>query len=154
MRIDFRGVNPSQKGLLPDGWYHVEVKSVQPKQASSGLEYWRVEFLVRDGGHAGARVFDNLFFSEKALPRLKIALSGLGLPHDGVVEVVSEDLVGRRAWIEVKSQEGTDRKVRNVVTFGGYKPDAQTTPGESTAGSQVPAGSVQAQASPDEEVPF
>ena len=126
MRIDFRGVSRPTKGLLPDGWYKAAVRAVEPKQASSGRDYWRLEFEIVAGDYSGTHVFDNLFFSEKALPRLKLALSALGLPHEGAVDVAPEDLVGRHALIEVTSKEGTDQKVRNVVTFDGYRAIPET----------------------------
>ena len=56
MRIDFRGVSQSSKGLLPDGWYEGAVRSVEPKQASSGRDYWRVEFEVVAGDYSGTHV--------------------------------------------------------------------------------------------------
>lgn len=159
MKIDFRGVNRSSKELLPDGWYEAEVRTVRPKQASTGPEYWRVEFEVVAGDHSGARVFDSIFFTEKALPRLKVALSSLGLPHEGVVDVAPEDLIGRHACIEVASKEGADQKVRNVVTFEGFRP-ATTRPQARTA-SKTPSvrppersGSTSASAAPEADVPF
>jgi hypothetical protein len=158
MRIDFGGVNRPSKGLLPESWYEAEVRTVQPKQASTGQDYWRVEFEVVAGDHSGTRVFDSLFFTEKAFPRLKLALSAFGLPHEGVVDIAPEDLVGRHACIEVTSKEGTDQKVRNVVTFEGYRPataarQKQTVPVTPSGRSPGPSRGVKAP--PDEEdAPF
>jgi len=65
---------------------------------------------------------------------LKLALSALGLPHEGLVDIAPEELIDRRCWIEVKSEVGSDQKVRNVITFEGYRastepPQARTAPG-------------------------
>ena len=84
---------------------------------------------------------------------MKLALSALGLPHEGAVDIAPEDLVGRHALIEVTSKEGTDQKVRNVVTFEGYRAITETPRAETGAGSPEPPPTAKAH-EPEEDVPF
>ncbi len=121
MRVDFRGVQESG-GFepLPNGEYLCRVRGAEEKST-----YLQIEFEVLDEGFAGRKVVDRLFPTEKALPRLKMAFSALGVAADGLVEIEPRDLIGREVFLTIAPDSYTDRngvfRRTNKVAFEGYR---------------------------------
>ncbi len=122
MRVDFRGVQESSGGFepLPPGEYLCRVRGAEEK-----TNYLQIEFEVLDEAFAGRKVVDRLFPTEKALPRLKMALSALGVAVDGLVEIEPRDLIGRQAYLSLEADSYTDRngvfRRTNKVAYEGYR---------------------------------
>jgi hypothetical protein len=109
---------------LPDGTYRVTVEEVEEKQTSSGDLWWNLELRVIHGDCAGKKFWDGIFFTEKAMPRVKLVCSRLGLKVHGVVDLTPDMLVGKVAYVNVIQEDYIDKegntRTKNSVPFGGY----------------------------------
>ena len=78
-----------------------------------------------EGEHEGRKIFDNMVFSEKALKRVKLICSRLGLDVSGELDLTPDMLKGRACLVTVETQEYVNdegrNKKRNVVPFAGYE---------------------------------
>lgn len=118
---------------LPEGDYRCRVMDVEESTTRNGDEMWRLTLEVAGGTHAGRRVFDNLVFSDRALPRLKLFCSALGLPASGEVNLTPSMILDRECVVTVAVEEYVDAagitRPRNRVAFEGYRSvAAQTEP--------------------------
>ena len=154
MRINFSGVNSAAgNGPIPPGEYLVKVARVKEKQSRDGKAYWNLGLEVLQDAFAGRFVFDKLFFTPQALPRLKIILGALGIAVDGDLDVEPDDLLNRRAFVRVEhDQYSKDGAIQqgNKVTYDGYRAVKEPTP---PAPSASPSPSQRDQP-PVEGVPF
>ena len=126
-KMDVRKVDEaSDYTPIPEGTYPCECDEVKEKTTRSGDEMWSVRWSVVSGEYEGRSFFDNLVFSEGALPRVKLVAKRVaGLDVDsGPIDFEPDHLVGKRAMIEVEINEYTDDngklKRNNKPTFGGY----------------------------------
>ena len=111
---------------LPEGKYVCRLESVDDNQTTQfGDEMWRMQFKVIKGEYKNRYIFDNMVFSEKAMPRVKLICSRMGLDVSGAVELTTDLLIGRAVVIEITTEDYTDEqektRKRNVVTFAGYQ---------------------------------
>ena len=123
--IDFGQVKDANEySPVPDGRYPVEIESVEEAANKNGDDVLKLRLRVTDGEHAGAAIFDRLFFTERALPRIKLVLRALGISTKGEVDVTPRLLEGRRCLVDVvvdtyTKSDGTDGR-SNAVLFAGY----------------------------------
>lgn len=127
MKIDLRYVQaPDELDPVPDGRYLVEIEDLTEETARTGKKYLRVHMRVGDGEHAGAYIFDDLYLTDKAKPRLLCLLKALNIASDGIVDISPELLTGKKCLIDVEirgnERDGGGEWRRSVVTFGGYHP--------------------------------
>ena len=141
--IDFSTVDEAADfSPLPDGQYRCRLDQIEPDRTQYGDEMWKLRFAVEDEPFQGRFIFDNLVFSEKALGRVKLICSRLGLDVSGAVDVTPELLRHRVCLIEVESEEYVDEegntKKRNVVPFAGYQrvEDSPTGAGAATENAE------------------
>jgi hypothetical protein len=127
---------------LPDGRYLCRINDIKVASTQSGDEMWKLSLEVLRGEWAGRRIFDNLVFSEKALSRVKLVCSSLGVDVSGEVILEPSTIMGKRCWVEVRTEEYVDAegilRMRNSVPYGGYQEASeddeqmsQVEPGES-----------------------
>lgn len=125
--IDFSTVDEAGDfSPLPEGKYLSLLESVDDTQRTQyDDEMWRMKFKVVEGEYKNRYIFDNMVFSEKAMSRVKLICSRMGLDVSGAVELTSDLLIGRTVIIEVTVEEYTDEqevtKKRNTVLFAGYE---------------------------------
>lgn len=133
MLINWDNIKENEYTLIPDGDYAVIVQDVIEKNAKTGTMYWDIEFMISDGDFAGHKLRDKLFFSEKAMNRVKLACRRLGVDTTGEYDFQPVALIGRTCILTVLTEEYRDNKnlvkQRNIVPFGGYKLDEQTIKG-------------------------
>lgn len=133
--VNWDKIKDSEYTLIPDGDYAVIVQEVVEKNAKTGIMYWDVEFMISDGDFAGHKLHDKLFFSEKALNRVKMACHRLGVNTTGEYDFQPHTLIGRTCILTVLTEEYRDNnnttKQRNLVPYDGYKLDDSTTRGVS-----------------------
>ena len=114
---------------VPKGRYPVEIEQVRENKSVKGHDVFELLLRVTDGEHAGAKIYDWLYFSEKALPRVKLLLKALGIETEGEVEITAELLKGRKCKVDVimdtYTKDGEDEVQSSVVTFAGYHPDSE-----------------------------
>lgn len=112
-------------GLLEPGDYLVKIATIENKTTRAGDQMWRLRLDVQDEENKNLSVWDNLVFVEKALPRIKMLFSRIGIDLSGNQEVYPSQLIGQFIVAEISIEEyrlstGEARK-KNVVTFAGYK---------------------------------
>jgi hypothetical protein len=124
-RIDFDNVeSPSSFAPVPDGEYSVRVGDIEADFTRAGDEMWKLRLLIESGEHQGRILFDNLVFSPKAMPRVKLVCEACGLDTTGVVDLTPAMLLDKLARVTTYIEEYTDdhgvTKARNRVPFDGY----------------------------------
>jgi len=145
MRYDFSNVQDSETDLVavPPGEYLCRVRDARSRRTRDGEnEQWAVCLEVAEGDHAGHfAAWDNLTFSAKGIPRVKLALRAFGEDVGGIVDMQAHDLVGRQVVCELVEQTYTDPTTglvtrRLAVTYAGYShPAAARRSGGGGAGS-------------------
>lgn len=139
---------PDANSPVPEGVYRVEVDTVNVSFNINKDEMWTVGFKIVSGSYVGRKIVDRLVWSEKAMPRVKIAMSALGIDTSGVSNVTPDDIKGKRCVLDVVVVEKIDRKPgqepktyhNNKVTFAGY--------------SAIDTAHVPPPADDDEDLPF
>ena len=133
--------NSEREPLPEDIWYRVEIISCNEQVSTNGHEYFGLAMRVLEGRYKSRLLFDDIFFTEKSLPRLKYILKRLGwedLP-DGTY-VAPEHFLGRQCRVTTLIEERPGRKPRNRIPFRGYdylKGDDLPRQGEPTSLSDV-----------------
>ena len=125
--IDFPTIDEGQATYdpVPVGQYLCVVEKVKPRTTKDGDEMWGLGLKILQGQHAGRFVWDNMVFSERALPRVKLICSRLGLDVSRAWDVTIDDVGGRKVNVNVQTEEYTDKegniRSRNVVPYDGYE---------------------------------
>ncbi len=124
-RIDFDNVeSPSSFAPVPDGEYPVLVSDIEADFTRAGDEMWKLRLTIQGGDHQGRLLFDNLVFSPKAMPRVKLVCEACGLAVAGVVDLTPAMLLDKPARVTTFVEEYTDdhgaTKARNRIPFDGY----------------------------------
>ncbi len=125
-KIDFSTVEDAKTFVpIPAGEYVVEINSIEETTTSHGDELWKLRLKIHEGPHAGRYVFDNLVFSPKAMKRVKLLCSRLGLDITGEVDLTPRMLRGKQCRVTVDVEdfiddEGRERK-RNNIGFAAYE---------------------------------
>jgi len=110
---------------LPDGDYVCYLDTIEEATTKNGNDMWKLTWVIEDGEHAGRKIFDNMVFSERAMRRIKLICSRLGLDTTGTVNLTPDMLAMKRAVVSVMTEEyvnaeGQTRQ-RNAVPFEGYE---------------------------------
>ena len=80
-----------------------------------------------DGDLSGRTAgWDSLTWSQRAVYRVKHVLDAFGFETDGQIDVDSQELIGREAYVTFREEEWEDpqtgrRQVRLCVPFIGYR---------------------------------
>jgi hypothetical protein len=129
MRYDFSNVEDIESFVsVPEGRYLCRVAEVREGLARDGSARWSLRLEVADGDYAGRTAgWDSLTWSERGLPRVKRVLETLGLDTQGVVDIDSSELIGRRVTAVFQEEEREDplsgrRTLRLRVPYSGYSP--------------------------------
>jgi hypothetical protein len=127
VKVNFDGVPEFRaKTLIPDGWYPAQIAGIDVRTTRKGDEMWRCTWELLNGEHKSKHVYDNLVFSSGGQSRVKFVLSKLGVDTTGAIDLQPEDIGGRYAEIEVKTEEYPDNegvlRRRNRVSFAGVRP--------------------------------
>lgn len=112
---------------LPAGYYPCKIVEADNYQNENGNQYLMLKMEVMKGSYKGRYIIDRLFYSEKALPRLKAILKRLGLKNDDdglqiqsvlfLDKFVIIDLDVEHKWIDETS---TKPYTQNKVAYVGY----------------------------------
>ena len=125
-RINFKKVDDvRESGPLPAGTYLCRLDDVEVDETRHGDEMWKLRFEVVAGPHERRCIWDNMVFSNTAMPRAKLICGCLGLDVTDTLDVTPETLLGRTCQVMVdiedyEDQNGNPRR-RNSVPFAGYK---------------------------------
>lgn len=111
---------------IPEGVYPCRVLDVLAKKSSQGGVYWSIKNEIQSGPYAGKFIWDNLFFSPKALNRFFLVwkrLTGMELDRTKDIDVEEGDLIGCKANVTVVHKQEVyegKTKTRAKVSFEGY----------------------------------
>ena len=124
--IDFNTVDDVQDfSPLPEGPYFCRLAEVEESATQKGDDMWKLRWVVESGEHRGRYIFDNMVFSQAALPRAKLICSRLGLDVSGELDLIPSAITDRTCNVTVDIEEYEDHegnlKRRNVVPFAGYE---------------------------------
>jgi len=124
-RIDFSTVDDVLSFLpIPTGEYNCRLVDIEIDRTRAGDEMWRLRLRVEEGEFSGRLLFDNLVFSQKALPRVKLVCDCCGLSVEGVLDLTPsmllEKCVTASTYQETYFDEEGREKVRNTIRFDGY----------------------------------
>lgn len=124
-RIDFSHVDGvGDFAPLPEGEYVCRLSDVEVDVTRSGDAMWKIRLMIEGGEHAGRLLFDNLVFSPRALPRVKLICASCGLDVSGVVDLEPPLLLDKRVRVTTYVEEFVDdhgtAKARNRIPFDGY----------------------------------
>lgn len=117
MKIDFTKVSDEEMTfeLLNEGKHVLKVTKCEEKTSDKGNDFWAITYEDKDK----TRVYDNLFFTEKTLNRVKKCFSNLGLDIDGEFDYAPEDILGLYMNAYIKIEEYVDKngnkKQKNVI---------------------------------------
>lgn len=151
--VNFAGVEEAQDfSPLPEGPYLCALKAIDDtKETQAGDEMWELKFVVVEGDFAGRSIYDRISFGKKALSRVKLLCSRMGLDVSGDLNVTPDLLKGKQVWVTVEIEDYTDSKgqdrKRNSVPFAGFM-EASAQGG--ATGSPARASL----AEPDDDLPF
>lgn len=128
MRVDFSKAEKAKDyEPIPSGTYEMKVTAVEEKAGDKGT-YWELTLEVQGGEYDGKEVKDRLFFTPKALSRVKLVyshLAGVDLA-DSESDIETDDLLGCKGMVAVgvEEREHNGKVYRNnVVPFAGYLKD-------------------------------
>jgi hypothetical protein len=114
IRVDFEGVpDPSEFSVLPAGEYLTRVVEAEEKIGKqSGNEYLALKYQVIGGKYDGTIIYDNMFYTELSLPRLKFMLREFGFNVEGSIEFDGSALVGKPMALTTTVEHEEDYKGR------------------------------------------
>ena len=126
-RVDFGSTHDiNDYSPIPDGEYLVRVVDVETDSTRSGDEMWKLRLQVEGGEHAGRLLFDNMIFSPKAMPRVKLMCGSFGLDVTGILNLDPTMVLQKQAFVTVYQETYEDNrgqeKVANRVAYDGYGP--------------------------------
>ena len=147
MQRDFSKVEDNFVSV-PAGTYVCRVADVRPGRARDGSARWSLRLEVVGGDWSGkTAAWDSITWSERGVFRVKRVLESLGFDVSGTLDVEPEELVDRKARVQVALEEWEDpisgrRQVRTTVPFLGYGPAEPDALGSSNgAGNNAGNGS-------------
>ena len=117
-KVDFDSVQAFVP--VPDGEYKMRVVECVEKKSKAGNDMFKLTLEIIDGEFTGRKVWDNLVIMPSTMWRVKHACEELGLPIEGMVDLVDSMFVGCEAMVKVytEAQDGFDDQ--NRVSPRGY----------------------------------
>lgn len=124
-KIDSKAKDVQDFTPPPPGDYLVEVEDIQAEETQAGDDMFKMKLKILEGEFEGKFLFDNIVFSEKAMPRAKMIASRFGFDVSKDFELTEDMLIGQRAIVTVdriesyeKAEGGTGQSAR--IAFAGY----------------------------------
>lgn len=108
---------------VPPGKYLVRCDEIRETFTKENNECWNLTLTIIHGEHKGNQIYDPLFFTERAMPRVKLVCHRLGgLEGTGYVTVNTTDLLNKSCYVAVveKEDDFNAGKMVNKVAYAGY----------------------------------
>lgn len=112
-----------------EGIHTCKIKSVEQTTSQGGDDMLKIAFEVIKGADKGARVYDNIVLTEKALWKLKALLQALGMKCDGKIALDLDTLEGKICDVSVTHEEYNGQlraRVAEVTKAGSVKSSAES----------------------------
>ena len=123
MKVNFDEIKNA--GIIPQGEYLARITNVHEKETARGIGYWEVNLIVVVGPYSGSKIKDKLFFSPRAIPRLKLLTEACDMQVSGIIDVDPKSYENKIVLITVKHETYTNKdgieKKNPTVTFDGYE---------------------------------
>lgn len=103
VKVDFSGVQAYKR--CEEGIHTAKLIQINEGTTQGGDDMLKATFEVTKGESQGARVFDNFVLTEKALWKLKLFLTEIGVKSEGKIVLDLEKLVGKTVNIDVTHEE-------------------------------------------------
>ena len=128
MRYDFSDVEDIENFVsVPEGEYLCQVAEIREGTARDDSLRWSMRLEVVGGDLCGRTAgWDSITWSPRGVHRVKHVLAALGCETEGALEIDSDELFGRQAFVTFREEEWEDpqtgrRQVRLSVPFIGYR---------------------------------
>lgn len=123
--IDFSVIpDPEDFSPVPEGQYRCVVDRVVENLSDTGKEKWDIRFRITEGEYEGRLIFDEIYFTDSALQRVKLIASRFGVDVTREVNFEPHLIEDQPIILDVIIEEYEDRagnkKKRNTVPFAGY----------------------------------
>lgn len=109
---------------MPIGTYICEIVEVKEKKTQRGEDYFALRLEVVGGDYEGRPIYDNIFFSERALKRLKLICERLEIGTKGDIEITPDTFSNLKVNVLVKQDTYTNKEgrliIKNIVAYDGY----------------------------------
>ena len=125
-KVDFSKIEDQPESgfvILPEGLYPVKLIAIDTdKTTRDGSEMWALTFVITGGPFEGRYIYDLMPFSERALPRVKLICSRLGVDvtKDGPIDVERGHILNTTCEVQVAHEE-YEGKTRAKIPYDGYK---------------------------------
>jgi Protein of unknown function (DUF669) len=111
---------------VPEGTYRCRIAEVRERETRRGDVLWALRVVVVDGDFEGrTAAWDNLVFSDRGLNRVRQVFTVLGVPTEGKIETLADDLVDLEALVTVRPAEYLSAEgqviCRNEVPYLGWE---------------------------------
>lgn len=149
---DMSGVDAQSFDLVPVGEYVAVIRNASETTSKvKGTPGISVDFQIVGGAQANRYVWDTLWITQKALPRLRGCLEtvGISIPA-GAFNLDPASLIGKVVRIVVRHEQSGDYDPKAIVKA--WKP-ADAAAREATA-TLPPTGTVPGAAMGDDYIPF
>ncbi len=119
--VDMTAVPEAKNEILPKAIYNCIITECEYKLSqSAGLPMWSMVLEIEDGDYKDRKLFNNMSFSDKALPYTKKTMAAICpelLTNDFKPHMVEEyGLTGRR--VRAKTKIGKDQEGNNRTEVG------------------------------------
>ena len=160
MRIEVEGVDEVDDFVIVEAGEHLmRVGGAKEMPAADGGTSWMLRMEIVDGDMAGrTAVTDWLNFSTRGMRRVRLVLSALGFDVSDSLEVEPHELIGRKAYLRVATEETQrqpDQRIqrRSRVAYDGWSPVGETLPEPAEVAERSVSGSTGGSFAAD-EMPF
>ena len=112
--------------LIPEGQYPVLVVSAtEGESKEKKTPFIKVKYEIMEGEFSGKNIYDNFFFSEASLWRLKNALAIMGVKITDDMDVNESTFNGRTCLITVVHKEYKGKNYANIGKYDPWDPGAE-----------------------------
>jgi len=108
---------------VPAGKYLVRCDDVREGTTKAGDERWNLTLTITHGEHKGNQIYDSIFFTENAMPRIKLICSRLGgIKGSGYVTIEPSELLDKSCYVAVeeRADDFNEGKTIKRVSYAGY----------------------------------
>lgn len=151
--VDFSNVADASGdyAVIPADTYRLEAIEVDDsKDTRDGYEMWRVKWRVFMGDFKDSCLYDNLVFSKKAMPKVKMCFKAAGIDLDAktfTTRMLLHKCVNAKVEIDTYQD-----KQQNKIGFGGYSVEQQMP--DVQAPVEIPEHVPSPLGDDDEDLPF
>ena len=151
VKLDFTGVQAYKK--CEEGIHVAKLIQIDEGTTQAGDDMLKATFEVTQGDSKGARVFDNFTLTDKALWKLKLFLTSIGVKSEGKVVIELDRLVGKSVNIEVGNEDYNGQTRAKILSYSALAVAADDDDEEEEQEEEKPAKKSKKEAPAKKEAP-